>query len=172
MGRQGRQALKYVVIYGMIWLTLAQLNAVASLASLFFPMWWIFVYFPAMQHSAKLGLPVTLVAGVFFESQFPPLRGLLLPVMLAVFLLLSYQRSQSFERRKGALLMMASVVHWVLVAVPSALLWFFERVPEFEGFWWRVLQDAVCGQILLFLVFPLLSLLWLLVDGHAPGEED
>ena len=171
MGKQFRGGLTYAVIYGLIWLTAAQINAFASYVALYVPIWWVFVFFPAMQHSRRAGLLITVLSGLFFESQYVPLRGILLPVMLGMFALLLQWRSRTPDSGNRVPYALASLTHWILVMFPSVLLWYFERVPAYEGFWVRVLIEGACGQLLLLLLLPLLSLLWFRMEGYRTGED-
>ena len=166
-----KQLLKYLLVYILFWVVMTQINDFAALVSLYLPIFWVFVYFPAMQHSASTGVSITLLAGLFLESQFPEIRGFYLPLMMLVFLVLMYRRSKVVDSKNSTQIAIASLVHWILMIVPSGVLHLTGRHPHTDLLWQRTLQDGVTGQLMLFFLYPVLTIGFVLMGGRKVGEE-
>lgn len=75
------------------------------------------------------------------------------------------------DSKIGTQIAIASIVHWLLLVVPTAVMQLFQATFEGQNLWFRMLQDAVTGQIFLLLVFPILSVGSVLLEGRDMGEE-
>lgn len=167
-----KRLLKYLAIYIVFWFMMTQINGFAAYASLYFPIFWVFVYFPATQHAWQSGLAITVLSGIFLESQYTEIRGLYLPLMLVIFLALHFRRSRVVDSKTSTHLGLASIVHWILILIPTAILQALGRVVEDPHLLWqRTLQDGVSGQLLLLLIFPVLSVGFVMISGRQLGEE-
>jgi len=150
---------------------MTQVNSFAAIVSVYLPVFWVFVYFPAMRHDWRSGLVITLLSALFLESQYPETRGVLLPLMMILFLMLHFRRSKVVDSKTRTQIAVASFVHWLLVMIPTAVLQLFQASLEGQNLWFRALQDAITGQIFLLLVFPILSVGSVLLEGRDLGEE-
>ena len=75
------------------------------------------------------------------------------------------------DSKIGTQIAIASIVHWLLLVVPTAVMQLFQATFEGQNLWFRMLQDAVTGQFFLLLVFPILSVGSVLLEGRDMGEE-
>ncbi len=166
-----KQLLKYLLVYILFWVVMTQINDFAALVSLYLPIFWVFVYFPAMQHSTTTGVSITLLSGLFLESQFTEIRGFYLPLMTLIFLVLIYRRSKVVDSKNSNQIAIASLVHWILTIVPSSVLHLTGRHPHPDLLWQRTLQDGVTGQLMLFILYPVLTIGFVLMGGRRVGEE-
>lgn len=75
------------------------------------------------------------------------------------------------DSKTGSQFAVASLVHWLLVMIPTAVIQLFQASFEGQNLWFRALQDAITGQIFLLLVFPVLSVGSVLLEGRDLGDE-
>jgi len=171
MSANYKQLLKFLVVYVAFWFAMTQINSFSSWISLYFPIFWVFVFFPAMLHAWQVGFPITLLCGLFVESQFEILRGIYLPLMLLVYCVLLYRRSKVADTKNSIQIGIASLVHWVLVIVPSCILDLRHEFMDASLMWQRTFQDGLAGQLALFIIFPILSVTFGFLGGSNIGDE-
>ena len=166
-----KRLLRYLVAYIVFWFAMTQVNSFAAIFSVYFPVYWVFVYFPAMRHDWKVGLTVTALSGIFLESQYLEMRSIFLPLMLVIFLLLHFRRTKVVDSKSGTQIGIASLVHWILVMIPTGVLQLLHSELGSRDLWLRALQDAVTGQLFLFLIYPLLMVGSVVLEGRSAGDE-
>ena len=127
-----KQVLKYLAVYVCFWFVMTQVNGFATMLSLYFPVFWVFVYFPAVYHKTQTGFMITVMSGVFFESQFAAFRGGLLPLMVVIFLILRYRRSIVVDTKHNTRIWIATLVHFAMTLFPSLYLWQFDAVNSYQ----------------------------------------
>ena len=166
-----KKLLRYLFAYIAFWFAMTQINSFAAMASVYLPVFWVFVYFPGMRYDWRPGLLITVLSALFLESQYPETRGIFLPLMIVLFLLLHVRRSRAVDSKTGTQIAIASAVHWILILIPTAVMQLFHVSFEGQNLWARTLQDGVTGQMFLLLIFPVLSVGSVLLEGRDMGDE-
>ena len=159
-----KRVILNLVFYLVIWFAVAQLNFFAGWLSINIPVYWVFVFFPVMTLEWREGLIITLICGVFLESQYESFRGILLPLLMVVFVFLHYRRSQLNDGNYRTLLWLASLTHLILVLCMSAVL-LIRGEHSWSYLSLRTLQDWFTGQLALFVLFPVLWFGALVLNG-------
>jgi hypothetical protein len=151
------QVLFSLLILSGFYLGCWQWNHMLSWWSWHVPVYWVAVFFPAMRLPGPSGLIVVLLAGLAFEARGVELRGWWLPGMVALFWFLQMRRQQTMELRRGMIVFLASVSHLatcLYLTTGMALLQPLWREGERLGV--RLFQDWLLGQLVLFLILPVL----------------
>ena len=148
-----KRVILNLVFFLVIWFAVAQLNFFVAWLSISIPAYWVFVFFPVMTLDWREGLVVTLVCGLFLESQYEGFRGILLPLLMGVFVFLHYRRSQLNDSNYSTLLWLASLSHLIVTSGMSAVL-LIRGEQALSYLLLRTLQDWFTGQLALFVLFP------------------
>jgi hypothetical protein len=160
MRPQWVRPLLHILVYSMVWFSFAGINHFAAMLFVSIPVFWVFVFFPAMTLNWGLGLTVISVFGLLVESQFTVFQGGYLPACIGLFLYLQYRRAQIFDWNFKHYLVLASISHLWLVTVMSLMALLNGKLGSWEIFVTSVVTDWLLGQMLV----PLLvgSLLFVL----------